>query len=80
MRLLELFCDVDAFCHTFLPQWNLIQRVQGQRLRRQSGQRALRAVMTIVIHFHHMRFHDFNTYHLAYVRGQLRREFPQAVS
>ena len=37
-------------------------------------------VMTILIHFHQMRFRDFKTYYLAYVLGHLRREFPQAVS
>ncbi len=37
-------------------------------------------IMTIVIHFHQMRFRDFKTYYLAYVRGHLQREFPQAVS
>jgi hypothetical protein len=37
-------------------------------------------VMTIVIHFHDVRFRDFKTYSLVYVLGHLRREFPRAVS
>lgn len=23
MSLLELFCDVDTFCHTLLPHWSV---------------------------------------------------------
>ncbi len=80
MSLLELFCDVDAFCHTFLPQWDQALRAHGQRARQRTGQLAMREVMTIVIHFHQLRFRDFKTYYLVYVLRHLRREFPQAVS
>lgn len=37
-------------------------------------------VMTILIYFHEMRFRDFKTYYVGYVRGHLHREFPRAVS
>ncbi len=80
MSLLELFCHVDAFCHTFLPHWEQTLRADGQRLRRRSGQLAMSEVMTIVIHFHQLRFRDFKTYYVVYVLGHLRPEFPQAVS
>ncbi len=36
--------------------------------------------MTILIHFHLVRFRDFTTYYRLYVLGHLRREFPNAVS
>ncbi len=80
MSLLELFCHVDTFCQAFLPQWEHVQRTQGQRVRRRSGQLAMSEVMPIVIHFHEMRFRDLKTYYLVYVRGHLRREFPDAPS
>jgi len=80
MRLLELFCDVDDFCQTFLPQWEQLQRAQGQRTRRRAGQLSVSEVMTIVIHFHQLRFRDFKTYYLVYVLGHLHHEFPRAVS
>jgi hypothetical protein len=80
MSLLELFCDVDTFCHTFLPHWERELRAHGQRARQRSGQLAMSEIMTIVIYFHQMRFRDFKTYYLAYVRGHLSREFPTAVS
>lgn len=80
MSLLELFCHVDAFCQAFLPQWAQQLHAHGQRRRRRSGQLAPSEIMTILIHFHQMRFRDFKTYYLLYVLGHLRREFPQAVS
>ncbi|MDP9313402.1 MAG: IS982 family transposase, partial [Chloroflexota bacterium] len=80
MSLLELYCHVDAFCHAFLPHWDQQLRAHGQRTRRRSGQLAPSEVMTILIHFHQMRFRDFKTYYLVYVLGHLRREFPNAVS
>ncbi len=80
MSLLELFCHVDTFCHTFLPRWEQALRAQGQRVRQRAGHLAMRELITIIVHFHHMRFRDFKTYYLAYVLGHLRREFPHAVS
>jgi transposase len=80
MSLLELFYHVDTFCQSFLPQWEQELRVHKQRLRHRSGQLVMSEIMTIVIHFHQMRFRDFKTYYLAYVRGHLHREFPHAVS
>ena len=80
MSLLELFCHVDDFCHTFLPHWEQALRNDQQRARRRAGQLAMREVMTIVIYFHQMRFRDFKTYYVCYVLGHLRHEFPHAVS
>lgn len=80
MSLLELFCHVDTFCQRFLPEWDRHLRAHGQRSRQRSGQLAMSEIMTILVYFHQMRFRDFKTYYLAYVRGHLRGEFPQAVS
>ena len=80
MRLLELFCHVDTFCHTFLPRWEQALRAQGQRVRQRAGQLAMSEIITIIVHVHQMRFRDFKTYYRAYVLGHLRRAFPHAVS
>lgn len=80
MSLLELFYHVDTFCQHFLPQWQQMQRAAGECRRHRSGQLAPSEIMTILIHFHQMRFRDFKTYYVAYVLGHLRSEFPRAVS
>ena len=61
MSLLELFGDVDTFCHTFLPHWERTLRAHGQRTRQRSGQLAMSERMTSVIYVHQMRFRDFKT-------------------
>lgn len=80
MSLLELYCHVDAFCHVFMPHWDQQLRAHKQRTRRRAGQLSPSEVMTILIHFHQVRFRDFKTYYLVYVLGHLHRDFPNAVS
>ncbi len=80
MSLLELFCHVDTFCQSFLPEWDRQLRAHGQRSRQRAGQLAMSELVTILVYFHQMRFRDFKAYYLGYVRGHLHREFPQAVS
>jgi transposase len=80
MSLLELYCHVDTFCHTFLPMWHHELHIHGQQRRNRPGQLAMSEVLTILIHFHQMRFRDFKTYYCCYVLGHLQREFPAAVS
>ncbi len=62
MRLLDRYGHVDTVCHAFVPQWNQIQRAQGQRVRHRTGHLAMREVMPMVIHVHHVRFRDCKTY------------------
>ena len=49
MSGLELFCHVDAFCETFLPQWDHQLRAHGQPSRRCAGQLAMSEIMTILV-------------------------------
>lgn len=80
MSLLELFCHVDDFCQEYVPSWEQQQLQNGQRQRRRRGQLWLSEVMTIMIHFHQVRFRDFKTYYLGYVRQHLAQDFPHLVS
>jgi hypothetical protein len=77
MSLLELFCHVDDFCQAYVPNWQRQQLQSGQRRRQRDGQLGLSEIMTIVIYFHQVRFRDFKTYYLGYVRRYLSGEFPQ---
>jgi hypothetical protein len=80
MSLLELFCHVDDFCQAYVPNWQRQQLQSGQRRRQRDGQLGLSEIMTIVIYFHQVRFRDFKTYYLGYVRRYLSGEFPHLVS
>ena len=80
MSLDELFCDVDDFCQTFLPQWQQQLLTHGERQRRRAGQLSISEIMTIVIYFHQSSYRNFKHYYLWHVRGHLKAAFPRLVS
>ena len=51
-NLVELFCDVDDFCHQFLPKWEAQLLYDGIRKRRRGSKMSTSERMTIVIAFH----------------------------
>jgi hypothetical protein len=75
MSLLELFCDVAAFCQLAQQQTLPSSGRQG----RQPGI-CESEVMTILIHFHQSGYRDFKCYYLYHVQTHLRAEFPYLVS
>jgi len=80
MSLLELFCAVDDFWHSFVQQWEAEQLESGEKHRRRAGQLCASEIMTILIYFHSFRQRDFKTYYTQFVRVHLRAEFPNLVS
>lgn len=78
--LLELFCDVDDFCHVFLPQWRKQLLSAGEMQRQRKRSLSISEVMTILIHFHQSHYRDFKAYYTDYVLERLRGEFPGLVS
>lgn len=80
MSLVELFCDVDDFWQEFEPFWYKYLLSSGQRQRQRRSQLSESEIMTILIHYHECDYKHFKAYYTQYVLGQLKREFPQAVS
>jgi hypothetical protein len=79
MSLLELFCHVDDFCQEFEPQWQQSLLRQGTIRRVRPARLSTSEIMTIVIHFHQVRYRDFKTYYTNHVQSYLRDEFPHLV-
>ena len=79
MSVLELFCDVDDFMLTFIPQWESSQMQAGKR-RKRAGQLCPSEVMTILIHFHQSHYRTFKAYYTEHVQVHLSKEFPHLVS
>lgn len=79
MSLVELFCDVDDFCQTFL-QWERSHKLGLLPRKGPPGRLSLSEMMTIIIHFHQSRYRDFKSYYQGYVQVYLREAFPQLVS
>ena len=57
--LLELFCDVDDFCQSFLPKWKKQLFSDGEIQRQRKRSLSLSEVMTILIHFHQSHYSRF---------------------
>jgi len=78
--LLELFCDVDDFCKSFLPKWQQLQLANGWLQRRRKRSLNISEIMTILIAFHQSHYRDFKAYYCEQVLSYWRTEFPGLVS
>ena len=78
--LLELFCDVDDFCHVFLPVWNRQLLSSGQKQRQRARSLTISEIMTILIAFHQSHYRTFKAYYFEQVLKNWRSEFPGLVS
>ena len=78
--LLELFCNVDDFCQTFVPVWRKQLLAAGDIQRQRDRSLSISEIMTILIHFHQSHYRDFKAYYTDYVLERLQEEFPSLVS
>ena len=79
MNLLELFCQVDDFCHWFLPEMHH-KLIPIKNRRNRAGRMSESEIMTILIHFHQSGYRNFKWYYTKHVRVHLKNEFPNSVS
>jgi len=80
MSLLELFCHVDDFCQSFLPQHQAHLLAVGVRQRQRARSLSESEIMTILILFHQSHYRDFKAFYTQEVLAHLRAEFPGLVS
>ena len=80
MSLEDLFCDVDDFCHLFLPAWYRQQLTDGIRKRRRSSRLTLSEILTILIDFHQSQYRHFKAFYLLHLCRHHRSEFPDLLS
>jgi IS5 family transposase len=79
-KLTELFCDVDDFCQSFMPQWQRQLIESGEKKRRRCSQMSSSEIITIIILFHLSGFRNFKQFYRGYVCCHLNQAFPHAVS
>jgi transposase len=78
--LTEMFCDVDDFCQTFVPNWQKQMLSAGEIQRQRARSLSISEIITILIHFHQSHYRNFKAYYTEYVLVRLSREFPGLVS
>ena len=80
MTLLQLFCDVDDFCHSFIPHWERQLMAENNKQRRRACQMSLSEIMTLLIVFHQSHYRDFKAFYQLHVKAHLHQEFPRLLS
>ncbi|ENM5740627.1 IS982 family transposase, partial [Vibrio mimicus] len=78
-KLVDLFCHVDDFCKTFLPQWQKLQLECGERKRNRQGCMSESEVMTIIA-FYMSHHRDFKNFYLGIVHQHYKSHFPTLLS
>jgi len=79
-NLLELFCDTDDFCQSFLPIWSKQLLASGAKQRQRVRSLVISEIMTIFIAFHQSHYRDFKAYYYEQGLKHWRSEFPGLVS
>jgi hypothetical protein len=79
LNLLELYCDVDDFLNKFMPGYKkrLIESCKKKRFRK--SRLSMSEIITLLIYFQSCPYRHFKAYY-AYVKIQLRAEFPHLLS
>jgi DDE family transposase len=80
MNLLELYCHVDEFVKSFLPEWNKHLLEENKKKRNRTSRLSPSEIITILIHFHQSQYRNFKSFYLFHVCPHLRSEFPDLLS
>jgi hypothetical protein len=79
-NLIDIFCDVDNFCHKFLPIREAELIANGTKKRRRQSKMITSECMTIVIAFHQSNHRDFTNFYIVLVQRYWLEDFPILLS
>lgn len=77
MKLTHLFCDVDDFCRTFMPEWRKNQLTQGEKKRNRPHRMSYSEIITILVYYHQSGFRTFKWFYQKHVQRYWQSEFPK---
>ena len=80
MNLLELYCHVDEFIKSFLPEWNKHLLNKNKKKRNRPARLSPSEIITILVHFHPSQYRNFKSFYLLPVCRYLQSEFPDLLS
>jgi hypothetical protein len=80
MNLLELYCHVDEFVKSFLPEWKKHLLDKNKKKRNRASRLSPSEIITILIHFHQSPYRNFKAFYLLPVCHHLPSEFPDLLS
>jgi transposase len=74
--LTRLFCDVDDFCHDFIPQWETTLLESGQKKRKRTRSVSHSEIITLIVYFHQMGYRTFKWFYQKHAVKHMSSEFP----
>ena len=80
MSVRERFCAVDDVCHTFAPLWQRYCLAHSSKRRHRPSTLALRAIMTMLILLHTLRYRHCKALYPEHVCRQRSAALPTLVS
>jgi len=80
MILEDLYCLVDDFCKTFMPEWHASLIENQIRQKPWSCQMSPSEIMLIMILFHQQQYRNFKTFYLMHVQKYMSTDFPTLLS
>jgi hypothetical protein len=74
-KSIDIFCDVDDFCHQFLPIREASLIANGTKKRRCQSKMTTSECMTIVIAFHQSNHRSFKSFYIGLVQRYWLEDF-----
>lgn len=75
MRLTQLFCDVDDFCQTFVPDWQKSQLGHGGKRRNRPHRMSPSEMATLLVAYHQSGYRTFKWFYLQQVQKHWQPAF-----
>lgn len=80
MKLTQLFCDVDDFCQTFIPEWKKGQLTHGKKKHNRPHRMTFSEIITLIVSYHQSGYRTFKWFYQKHVQKYWRTAFSGLLS
>lgn len=80
MKLTQIYCDVDDFCRTFIPEWQKQQLTQGEKKRNRAPRMGYSEMLCILVSYQQSGYRTFKWFYQRLVQAYWRPAFPNLLS
>lgn len=80
MKLTQIYCDVDDFCRTFIPEWQKQQLTQGEKKRNRAPRMGYSEMLSILVYYQQSGYRTFKWFYQRLVQAYWRSAFPNLLS
>lgn len=80
MKITQIYCDVDDFCRTFIPEWQKQQLTQGDQKRQRAPRMSYSEMLSILVYYQESGYRTFKWFYQRLVQVSWREAFPKLLS